>query len=1086
MTNDAFHEYPRYDEAFPICLVMRFQVLLEFPMPFRHTLPFPRCILVAFMVCFFFPTSFAQVSLTSGSILGNVTDTSSAIMPGVQVSVHHLETGLNRSAITNDSGYYSIPQLPVGTYRVVASLPGFKTAIVENIKLEVNQKARVDFSLEVGEISDQVQVTSTAAMLETDTSTVGEVIDEKQVSDLPLNGRNFLQLALLVPGTVEGEGSRQEDRTGAAVSVNGLRTAENSYSVDGVDANDNLNNFFTLRPNIDAIREFKVLTNLYDAEFGRTAGAQINMATKSGTNRYHGTLFDFHRNSVFNARNFFDTQNQKEPFVYNQFGGTFGFPIVKDKTFGFFEYQGLRSRRGDLRRGFVPTERMRRGDLSEFSKTIKDPLTGTAFPGKTIPAGRLDPVAQRVLAFVPLPSLSATPGNVNFSAFQKVKEDRDQFTLRLDHRLTDSDSVFVRASTWKQNRVLPGVFPTAAIGDSALSTSGEQSFERVVNAAISYTRTLDPKTLNEFRFGYNRNHVDRFTLFSDRNWAKELGIQGPPDTPRDLLFPRFTISGWTTYGSASFLPNLRVVENLQWADTFSLVRANHTVKAGFDIRRVRLDGFFPPNLGGNFNFSGRFSGDGITDFLLGYPDAASVTKVEDYVRDRAIWAAGFAQDDWGVTSKLTLNLGLRWDLFQPPREIRDRKAVFDPIRAKLIRVGTEGIPSGGYRADWNNFGPRIGFAYRPFSRVVLRGGYGIFFSSQTLNTQNNLGRNPPFQVNLTTSSDPARPTLDLATTLAGGTEQLFPTANGVTPDWRDAYTQHFSLLAQYLIQRDLMLEIGYVGTHGVALPLTPNINQPTPASGALQPRRPFPDVFSSILIFSSIGNSVYHSLQTKLEKRLSHGLTYRIGYTFSKALSDGDEFSSGFQNVRDRRYDRGRTVFDARQRFTANFSYALPLGRGRKLGSTWNAPLEAVLGGWQLVGIATMRAGFPFTPTVPGDPANVGGSNRPDRIADGRLAHPTLQQWFDPAAFKVPDRFRFGSSGRNILTGPGLRRLDFALHKNFRILEGHQLQFRAEMFNATNTPKFLNPVSNITVRSAGQITASTGEREIQLALKYIF
>jgi hypothetical protein len=437
-------------------------------------------------------------------------------------------------------------------------------------------------------------------------------------------------------------------------------------------------------------------------------------------------------------------------------------------------------------------------------------------------------------------------------------------------------------------------------------------------------------------------------------------------------------------------------------------------------------------------------------------------------------------------AKLTLNLGLRWDLFQPPREIRDRKAVFDPIRARLIRAGTEGVPGGGYQTDWNNLGPRIGFAYRPFRRVVVRGGYGIFFSSQTLNTQNNLGRNPPFQVNLTASSDPAKPTLDLATTLGGGTEQLFPTANGVTADWRDAYTQHFSLLTQYLIRQDMMLEIGYVGTHGIALPLTPNINQPTPASGAIQPRRPFPKDFSSILIFSSIGNSVYHSLQTKLEKRLSHGLTYRIGYTFSKALSDGDEFSSGFQDIRNRRYDRGRTAFDARQRFTANFSYSLPFGRGRRFGSAWNAPLEAILGGWQLLGIATLRAGFPFTPIVPGDPANVGGSNRPDRIADGRVDNPTLQKWFDAKAFAVPERFHYGTSGRNILTGPGLRRLDFALHKNFQILEGHYLQFRAEMFNATNTPRFLNPGNNITVNSAGKITAATGEREIQLALKYSF
>ena len=1028
----------------------------------------------------------AQVSLTSGSILGTVRDASGAVAPGAEVAARHVETGLVRRAIANESGNYSIPQLPVGAYRVSAALAGFKTAVVDRLVLEVNQRARVDFVLEVGAVSDHIQVTADAALLETDTSARGEVIDSHQVEELPLNGRNFLQLALLIPGTVEGEGSRQEDRTGAAVSVNGLRTAENSYSVDGVDSNDNLNNFFTLRPNVDAIQEFKVFTNLYDAEFGRTAGAAVNVVTRSGTNRYHGSLFDFHRNAALNARNFFNTGERKEPFVYNQFGGTFGFPVVRDRTFGFVEYQGLRSRRGDLKRGFVPTEKMRRGDFSGISRTIRDPLAGSAFAGNVIPAARLDPVAQKVLEFVPLPTLAANPGGINYSAFQKIVEDRDQFSIRLDHRFSSADSVFVRFSSWNQHRVLPGVFPTPAIGDSALSTSGEESREAVRNAAVSYTRTLDRRTLNEFRVGYNRNHVDRFSLYGDHNWAGELGIAGPANTPRESLFPRIAVSGWTTYGAAGFLPNLRVVENLQLADTFSLVRGNHTMKMGLDARHIRLDGFFPPNLAGNFGVSGRFSGDAMADFILGYPDTAAVTKVEDYVRDRTIWYAAFLQDDWNALSRLTLNLGLRWDLLRPPEEIRDRKAVFDPALGRLIPVGTEGIPRAGYSTDWNNLGPRFGFAFRARRWMVVRGGYGLFHSSQTLNTQNNLGRNPPWQVNLTATSNPQQPTLDFVRTLSGGNEQLFPTANGVSRNWRDAYTQHFTIATQYLPARNLMIEAAYVGTRGVALPVDPNINQPTAGSGTIQPRRPFPDVYSTILILLPIGNSVYHSMQLKAESRLARGLGYRIGYTLSKAISDSEEFSSGFQNIYNRRYDRGRGNLDARHRFTSNFSYALPFGAGHRLGASWNGIVDALLGGWQAVGIVTLRSGFPFTPTVPGDPANVGGSNRPNRLAAGRLDNPTLARWYDPAAFAIPERFTFGTSGRNILDGPGLRRADFSIHKNFRVREGHRLQFRAEMFNMTNTPKFQNPVTNVTVQSAGQITGATGAREIQLALKYSF
>jgi hypothetical protein len=1036
--------------------------------------------------CAISTVAWPQASVSSASILGSVRDASGAVVPGAEVQVRNLETGWTRVSVTNDSGNYSIPQLPVGPYRVTAALTGFKTAVVDSVRVEVNQRARVDLELQVGSIGESIEVRGDAALLDTDSSAGGQVIDERQVEELPLNGRNFLQLALLVPGTVEGEGTRQEDRTGVGVSVNGLRTAENSYAVDGVDANDNLNNFFTLRPNVDAIREFKVLTNLYDAEFGRTAGAQVSMVTKSGTNRIRGTLFDFHRNAALNARNFFNTGERKEPFVYNQYGGTVGFPIRRDRTFGFFEFQGLRSRRGDLKRGFVPTEKMRRGDFSGVSRTVRDPLTGQAFDGNIIPASRLDPVSLKVLGYVPLPSISTGLSNVNFQAFQKIVEDRDQFTVRLDHRLTARDSVFVRASRWKQHRILPGTFPTAAIGNAALSTAGEESREAVTNIALSHTRTFSPATLNELRIGYNRNHVDRYSLASDRNWTRELGIDGPAGTPREFMFPRFTISGFTTLGSAQFLPNLRVVENLQLADTLSLVRANHTMKTGVDLRHIRLDGFFPPNLGGLFNFSGRFSGDAMADFVLGYPDTASVTRVDDYVRDRTIWFALFFQDDWNVAQRFTLNLGVRWDVLQPPHDVRDRKAVFDPARARIIAAGTDGIPSAGYPTDWNNVAPRFGFAFRAAPWMVVRGGYGIFISSQTLNAQNNLGRNPPWQVNLNATSDPVRPTLDLRTTLAGGTEQLFPNANGVEQNWRDAYTQHFSLSTQYRFGRNRTFEAGYVGTHGVGLPTTPNINQPPPGQGAIQPRRPFPRDYASILILSPIGNSLYHSLQLKLESRLARGPAYRIGYTVGKSISDSEEFSSGFQNLNDRRYDRARSSLDARQRFTASFSWELPFGSGRRFGHDLNRAADAVLGGWQIVGIVTLRSGFPFTPTVPGDPANVGGSNRPDRLGDGRLDEPALDRWFEASAFTVPARFTFGSSGRNILTGPGLRRGDIALHKSFAFGEGRRLQVRAEAFNLTNTPKFGAPINNITVASAGRITSASGEREIQIALKFFF
>ncbi len=1034
---------------------------------------------IALLVAVTLPLA-GQVSATSGSLVGQVKDASGAVIAGVRISARNLATGFSRAGVTSESGSYSLVQLAVGAYEVTASHAGFKTSVTHRVELEVNQRARLDVVLEVGQLAERVEVRGSAPLLDTETSAAGEVIDGKKVVELPLNGRNFLQLALLVPGTSEARGSTQAQRTGVAVSVNGLRPSHNTYTVDGIDANDSINNFFTVRPNVDAIEEFKVMTNLYDVEFGRTAGAQINIVTKSGSNQLHGSLFDFLRNDVLDARNFFNTAGAKDPLARNQFGGVLGFPIRRDKTFGFGDYQGLRERRGVFRRGRVPSGVEREGNLATINAAATDPLNGgQRFPGAAIPASRLDTVARQALSHVPLPN-AAPRGGLNFERLSSTRVDQNQFSGRIDHRFSEKDSIFGRFYYSNLDDLAEGFFNTPAIGGANANTGSGQG-EHVRNTGVSHTHIFSPGTLNELRLGHNWKRYTRQAVTTGDDWAQALGLTGPATNPERRRFPQFNPTGWTPYGAGTGYVN-RVAENFQISDTLSVVRGNHILKFGMDGRRTRQDVFSASTLHGSYSFNGRYSGDGMSDFLLGYPSSANLTRQNDATRSRSRWIAGFAQDDWTVHPKLTLNLGLRWDFFEPLKEIRNRMSVFRPAAGLLVPVGAGDVPRAGFSGDTNNFGPRVGFAYRASTRWVIRGGYGIFFSNETLNAMDTQGRNPPWVSNLVATGDPRSPTLRTATALAGATEGLFPSLSSIDgATWRDAYTQHFNFLPQVRIRPDLMVEFGYVRTKATGLPAVLNVNQPLPGPGAIQGRRPFPREFANINMYSPVTGSVYNGLQVKVEKRLSGGLSVLTSYTLSKALTDTDEFNDGFEDVRNRRIDRGPYQFNALHNFTTSYSYAIPSGAG------WAKPLRVVLGGWQTLGILTLHTGFPVTPRVAGDPANTGTSTRPDRIGDGRLPNPVIDRWFDVAAFAVPRPFTFGTAGPGILTGPGLRNLDFSVLKSFAVREGHRIEFRAEFFNVSNTPKFDAPQANISVAAtAGRINGAYGQRESQMALKYVF
>jgi hypothetical protein len=1038
------------------------------------------------------------------SLVGTVRDESGAILPGVSITITNLGTSLQRTAITNERGDYLVSELPVGRYSVAAELTGFRKEVRTGITLQIDQRARIDLNLKVGAVSEVLEVTANAPLVQSESAAIGNVVDNRKITDLPLNGRQFLQLNLLVPGAVTGIKGSQLSTQGGAVSINGFREQQNQFILDGVDNTDLSINQYAVSPSIDSIQEFKVQSGTYSAAFGGRGGAQINVITKSGTNAFHGSAFEFIRNDNLDARNFFD--QKRAEFKRNQYGGSIGGPIQKDRTFFFFSYEGTNERKGTTRTGTVPTVLEKAGDFSQSGITIYDPNTlDTAtgrrqpFPNNQIPAGRLSSIGRAIAVLYPDPNLPGTSRNFISSPIRR--RDVHQFTTRIDYKLSNSDDLSGRYSVDDDKRYdtfEPFTRRTNVPG------FGTDTLNRGQLASISWIRLFSPRSLNEFRIGFNRFRNGIFSENRRLNYVQQLGITPYAPIP-DISFgyPAFTIVGYDNLGEAANQPQNRRNNTYQLVDTWSYTFGEHSFKAGFAATKFQANTLFDSNTRGSMTFDRVYTasaatnpagGNALADLLLGLPFRTSV-QVGEPLRYRFNANVGaFFQDDWKLSDRLTLNLGMRYEVNSPITEKYNRVSWFDESLGRMVVPLQEpSAPKRPFDFDKNNFAPRVGFALRPFrdASTVVRGGYGVYFDMKLQNIVSGFVQNPPFRTSYDFfgNRDIANLTLANPFPRASGSEPA-PSPSAVNRDYPDSYVQQWSFNIQRELTTSVVLDVGYVGTKGSKLSRFRDINQPTPANGPVASRRPLP-AFGSITLREASGNSIYNAFQLRVEKRVTMGLTLQTSYTFSKSIDDSSSWGELPQDSRNLRGERGLSSYDSHNRLSVSSVYDLPWGSGRHFLSDLSGVAATLLSGWQVNGFYSVQTGRPLTVSIGSDRSNtgIGGRNRPDRIGNPILprSQRTPDRWFDAGAFAIQPQFTYGNAGRNTLLGPGINNLDFSVLKNTRVREGKNLQFRMEIFNLANHPNFDNPNTQFDSSQFGTIFSAEGtERQIQFALKYIF
>ena len=1081
-----------------------------------------RFVLLVFLVAGFVTTCFGQ----SAQITGRVTDASDAVIPEVDVTVTNVDTGIRRETVTNEAGYYTVPLLPRGNYRVNVRMAGFRPVIRTGITLDVDQVARIDFVLEIGEVEQTIEVSGAAALLDTETTTVGQIIDNTRIVELPLNGRNYLQLAQLTTGIAPTRGSRTADK--GSFSAMGARAYQMNVVLDGVDNNSRAEGgqlgyeAQAVTPSVDAVQEFKVVTNNNSAEYGYRMGGTVVVQTKSGTNAFHGSAYEFLRNDKTAANNFFANRAGAEKQVYkrNQFGGTFGGRIIKDKTFFFGSYEGTRERIGQNATATVPTAARRSGVFSDpDAKPIFDPFTTRKvgskwirdpFPGATVPADRFEPIAVKALSWYPLPNLPGATNNHFFSPVETA--DTDQYDARLDHNFNDSHRAFFRYSHRDFRQLNPGSLPLPA--DGGLWQTADVIADSYV---ANWNAVLSPLMNNEFRFGFTR--MDSLLDFPwDYNYNEELGIKGVPPMghANDHGGTLFALTGYANLGSRAYWPNDNDMSVYHISNQFTRVHGRHFFKAGGEFRHeitLRDAGRFAR---GQMQFNASFSqdpnnrgntGDGLADFLVGYASGGNLGSTSS-VRPLTKNLAFYFQDDWKVSKRLTLNLGARWDRIgkasftQLDRHPVGHFVLGPPGTTEFQLLRPKGPGDSGLREDNNNFAPRVGIAFQATDSTVIRTGYGVFYGAPDSSTQvAGWDNGPPDFSEFSFPTDRlVQPGLILSAGFPGGllpakeVQKNVTIRTVVTDLIPNQYAHQWFFDIQRRLPFDMVGTLSYLGSSTRQMIWNRNMNAVTdPGPGSIASRRPWP-FFSGITIRHPGGDANYNAFAAKGEKRFSKGLTFLASYTWSHNIDDGAGTLSdgtaggGWRNSNQIGWDRANSAYDRRHIFSGSFVYDLPFGKGRQWGAGWSPAANAVLGGWQLGGILTLRSGEYFTPIISGNPNNADGEDYANRIGDGNLSRSerTIDRWFDVGAFEVPTGYVWGNSGRNVLIGPPDHWMDLKIGKNFRFAENYRLEFRAEMFNFTNTPSFGNPGSTINSPAAGKITSASAARRIQFGLKLVF
>ncbi len=1029
------------------------------------------------------------------SFRGTVYDQNRAAIPGAKVTLTSSETGEARTTNSDDKGTFAIASLPAGRYEVAVEANGFQKH-VEPIEVLVNQDQRSEITLTVG-VTAHLQVDSVYnPELKKDSPSLGTVIENRQITGLPLDGRNFYELSLLVPGAVPpAQGSAGSARGDFAFSVNGAREDANNFLLDGVYNVDPKLNTFGVRPSVDAIREFEMLTSTYDASFGRNPGAQVNVILNSGSNDFHGSLFEFHRNAALDARNFFAPASEPKPkYIRNQFGGAIGGPILRDRTFFFADYEGTRSREGITRITNVPTAQERAGNFSQSLFGVPtNPFTGQPFDNGIIPDFFINPVGSAIANLYPLPNRNVP--FQNFVSSPVLRDDNDSFDARVDHSINSRANLTFRYSFGDRDLFEPFTGPAFSV----VPGFGDAVKRRSQNAMGALTLLISPNLVNESRVAFNR--VASAVTQEASVLNSEVGLPTISPRERDLGLSFITITGFSPLGDEGNNPQDSVTNVYQFLNNSSWVRGNHVIKFGADLRFSQQNAFRDVESRGRLQFSpfGQITGNALGDLLIGFPFLTSVARVDNPQQIRTESYNFFINDSYRVTPRLTINAGLRYEYNSPPVDAADRATVYDVATRNLVPVGTNGVPRSGFDADKNNFAPRAGFAWTigEDQRTVLRGGYGIYYDQSPLAPAEALYFNSPFFDNNIFFSLPGLPL-----TLNDPFPSFFPfplpdSALAIQRNLRTGYMQHWNFNVERQLGEKNVIEVAYVGSKGTKLLTARDINQPQPS--VLPPGLPIvprPDPrFDDIDLLESRGNSNYNALQARFQRRWSRGLYALVSYTWSKSIDDASNFfsSAGDPNFPQNSYDvaaeRGRSNFDVRHRLSASYSYALPFGKGQ---SGWEGTL---LGGWETHGIITLQSGRPFTVALLPEIDNsgtgrsilgFGANDRPNLIGNPELSSPTTLQWFNPAAFAFPAPGTFGDAGRNILDGPGFQNVNASIVKNTAFGERFNVQFRAEAFNLFNHPNFNLPDNFLGSPTFGRITSARDPRHIQFGLKFLF
>ena len=1027
------------------------------------------------------------------SIRGVVTNGSGGLVAGAAITVTAAETNATRTVQSDEGGRYVVSLLPPGAYRLQVQSPGFQPYRAE-VQLAVHQRSRVDVALEMNFVTDHVLVTAGVAEVDRETAALGTIIDERQVVGLPLDGRNFLELALLAPGTAPAaQGSAGSVRGDFAFTATGGREDANGFHLDGVDNVDPKLNTAAVRPAVDAIREFEVQTAAHEAPTGRYAGGHVNVVLKSGSNEFNGTAYSFLRSGALDARNYFAPRDEPAPdYRRYQSGLSMGGPVLKDRLFFFGDYEGTRLTEGVTQVTNVPTLAERQGDFSNsaFARPM-NPLTGTPFPGDRIPDFFQNPIGRAIAALYPRPNRE-TP-RANFVSSPNLRDENDQFDVRIDRPLAGRFDVTARYSF--SDRRLHEPFSGPAF--SLVPGYGSDLERRAQNLVVSGVSVVSASLLNEARFGFTRVSAGVSPEGAGISLNRQLGLPELSSNPRDWGLSFISVTGYSPLGQEYNNPQASTTNAFQFTDSLTWTRGAHMVRAGADFRAVRQEAFRDVQSRGLLTFSSQpsYTGNALADLLLGLPIFTAGARLDNPQRLRTENVGIFVQDNWRVRRDLTISGGLRYELTSPPVDAGDRANIYDPATGTLVAVGTGGVPRAGYESDRNNVAPRVGLAWTPGTdeRTVIRGAYGLYYNQGALAPSEGLYFSDPYfhldfffpipgLVNLSLF-DPFPADYPLPSPQSGFTFQR---------DLRTPMLHHWSAGVQRQLGASRTLEIAYVASKGTHLMTGRDLNQPLQASP--QPFNPRPNpAFNDVIALESNGRSRYDSLQLRFEQR-GRRLSGVASYTYGRSRDDASGFfaSAGDPNFPQNSYDRaaeyGRSGFDVRHKFSAGFVWEVSRSPARGVAG-------ALVNDWQLSAVATVHSGRPFTVALlpEFDNSNTGrtslgfGANdRPNVVGDPSLDNPRPERWFDTGAFAIPPFGSFGDAGRNIVEGPGYANLNLAGMKHIRIGGAVRLQARVEVFNLFNRANFNLPDPFMGSPTFGQVLSAQGPRRVQLGLKALF